>query len=146
MNDYKQFDGSSNDRNATIKLARWLRDVLAKSSQDIAKLSLTGGDENEFEILLSSDYHPHFYQQLPDFIMALLLNDPKATIHYAPLLYHLAGCNICHSAYLELYDALRHAAEVGDNEPVIDYGSRPLASIPAVTLVNLCQFLIGQAE
>src|SRR5947209_20013555 len=94
MNEYKQFDGSSNDRNATVKLARWLRDVLARSSQDIANLSSNGGDESEFEILLSNDYPPRFYQQLPDFIMALLLNDPKATIHYAPLLYHLAGCTV----------------------------------------------------
>jgi hypothetical protein len=146
MNDYKQFDGSSNDRNATIKLARWLLDVLAKSSQDIAKLSSTGGDENEFEILLSSDYHPRFYQQLPDFIMALLLNDPKATIHYAPLLYHLAGCATCHSAYLELYDAMRYAVEVGDTLPNVNHGTRPLATIPAGTLVNLCQLLIRQAE
>src|SRR6266516_7562534 len=29
---------------------------------------------------------------------------------------------------------------------ISDYGSRPLASIPAVTLVNLSQFFIGQAE
>ena len=147
MNENKQFDDASKDRSEHIKLARWLHDLLAKSSQDTTNLStIAGGDESESELLLGGDYHPRFYQQLPDFIMALLRNDPRATIHYAPLLYHLAGCNVCHSAYLELYDALRHAAEVGDNEPVIDYGSRPLASIPAVTLVNLCQFLIGQAE
>jgi hypothetical protein len=119
MNENKQFDDASKDRSEHIKLARWLHDLLAKSSQDIANLSITtGGDESEFELVSSNDYHPRFYQQLPDFIMALLRNDPKATIHYAPLLYHLAGCNMCHSAYLELYDALRYAVKVGDGKPL----------------------------
>lgn len=147
MNENKQFDDASEDRNEHVKLARWLHDLLAKSSQDTANQFTTiGGDESEFELLLSDEYHPRFYQQLPDFIMALLGNDPRAPIRYAALLYHLAGCNVCHSAYLELYDALRYAVEVGDKVPIVDYGSRPLASIPTGTLVNLCQFLIRQAE
>lgn len=147
MNENEQFNDASKDRSEHVKLARWLHDLLAKSPQDTANpFTVTGGDESEFEILLSGDYHPRFYQQLPDFIMALLGNDPRAPIHYAALLYHLAGCNVCHSAYLELYDALRYAVEVGDKVPVVDYGSRPLASIPTGTLVNLCQYVIGQAE
>ena len=146
MNDYKQFDGSSNERDETIKLARWLRGVLAGSSQNLATSPTNGGEEGEFESLFRADYHPRFYQQLPDFVMALLLNDPKAASRYAPLLYHLAGCTVCHSAYLELYDAMRYAVEVGDTMPTMNYGTRSLAAIPAGTLVQLCQLLIKQAE
>src|SRR5437763_4513857 len=92
MNENKQFDDASKDRSEHIKLARWLHDLLARSSRDTTNLSATnGGDESEFELLLSGDYHPRFYQQLPDFIMALLRNDPRATIRYAPLLYHWPG-------------------------------------------------------
>jgi hypothetical protein len=96
--------------------------------------------------LLNNDYHPRFYQQLPDFIMALLQNDAKATVHYAPLLYHLIGCTVCHTAYLELYDAMRYALNTKEVHPVTNYGTRPLATIPAGTLVNLCQLLIHHAE
>src|SRR5438445_9680197 len=143
MNENKQFDDASKDRSEHIKLARWLHDLLAKSSQDTTNLStIAGGDESESEVVFGGDYHPRFYQQLPDFIMALLRNDPRATIHYAPLLYHLASCPTCHTAYLELYDALRYAVKTGDTQPLSNSGTRPLATIPAGTLVNLCQVLI----
>ncbi len=133
MNDNKQFDESSNRYNEYVKLARWLQHVLATTPQD---------EEEVFD----DDYHPRFYQQLPDFIMALLQNDAQATIHYAPLLYHLAGCATCHSAYLEMYDAIRYAVMSGEKTPgitSINYGSR---SLPDGALVKLCQLLIGQAE
>src|SRR3989440_1355891 len=139
MNNYKQFGSSSEHRSEHVKLARWLRHVLttAPSTEDASSQS---------GLLLNTDYHPRFYQQLPDFIMALLQNDPLATVYYAPLLYHLAGCTVCHSAYLELYDAMRYAVKNGDAQPVVNQGTRPLATIPVGTLVNLCQLLINQAE
>lgn len=137
MKNYKQFDSSPERRSEHIKLARWLQHVLA------TPLSSTGDNG---QVSLNNDYHSHFYQQLPDFIMALLQNDPLATVRYAPLLYHLAGCTVCHTAYLELFDAMRYAVKVGDAHPVVDQGTRPLASIPTGTLVNLSQVLISQAE
>src|ERR1051326_1667000 len=127
MNNYKQFDSSPEYRSEHVKLARWLQHMLSTPPS-------------------STDYHPRFYQQLPDFIMALLQNDPLATVHYAPLLYHLAGCTACHTAYLELYDAMRYALKNGDTQPVVNQGTRPLATIPVGTLVSLCQLLINQAE
>src|SRR5438270_11148025 len=51
--------------------------------------------------------HQPFCQQLPDFVLALLLQDAGATGRYAPLVYHLVGCDQCHRAYLECYDARR---------------------------------------
>jgi hypothetical protein len=144
MNNYKQFDSSSDHRSEQLKLARWLQYVLEKSSQDQTS-NAAAGDESS-DVLLNSDYHPRFYRQLPDFIMALLHNDPRAAVHYAPLLYHLIGCTVCHTAYLELYDAMRYALNSNQTHPNGNYGTRPLATIPARTLVNLCQLLISQAE
>lgn len=57
----------------------------------------------------SPEGHLPFCQQLPDFVMALLLQDAGATVRFAPLVYHLVGCDQCHRAYLECYDALRAA-------------------------------------
>jgi hypothetical protein len=140
MNKYKQFDSSPEYRSEHVKLARWLRHVLTTAPSSTEDASSQSG------LLLNTDYHPRFYQQLPDFIMALLQNDPLATVYYAPLLYHLAGCTVCHSAYLELYDAMRYAVKNGDAQPVVNQGTRSLATIPVGTLVNLCQLLINQAE
>jgi len=140
MNKYKQFDSSPEYRSEHVKLARWLRHVLTTAPSSTEDASSQSG------LLLNTDYHPRFYQQLPDFIMALLQNDSLATVYYAPLLYHLAGCTVCHSAYLELYDAMRYAVKNGNAQPVVNQGTRPLATIPVGTLVNLCQLLINQAE
>src|SRR5437660_8743130 len=85
-------------------LATWLLRLLVENKPPIDTIH----DESD-QLLI--DYHPHFFQQLPDFIMALLHNDPNAILHYAPLLYHLAGCKTCHQAYKELYVALHAALE-----------------------------------
>jgi len=143
MNDNEQFDGSSNGHNEYEKLARWLRHVLAYSPRDTENVSTSEEDAAEYEVVTGDEYHPQFYRQLPDFIMALLRNDAKAMFHYAPLLYHLAGCTICHSAYLELYDALRYAVKSGEKVQSINYGSR---SLPDAASVKLSQLLISQAE
>src|SRR2546423_7162804 len=140
MNNYKQFDSSSELTSQHVKPARWVQYCLSTSP------SSTENSTSQSGLLLNTDYHPRFYQRLPDFIMALLQNDPLATVHYAPLLYHLAGCTTCHSAYLELYEAMRYAVKNGDAQPVVNQGTRPLATIPVGTLVSLCQLLINQAE
>ncbi len=142
MNDNEQFDNPSTNDSEQLKLARWLQHVLAQPPQDTAHISTS--EENE--VVANNDYHPQFYRQLPDFIMALLQNDAKAMVHYAPLLYHLAGCAVCRGAYLELYDALRYAMKSGEKTPgitSINYGSR---SLPDGASVKLCQLLISQAE
>jgi hypothetical protein len=134
MNDYTPSNTSAHQQNEYIKLALWLQQVLAAPA------------EEGTEALASSDYHPRFYFQLPDFIMALLQNDQRAAIRYAPLLYHLAGCPTCRSAYLELFGAMRHAVATGDTQPIVNAGTRSLATIPTGTLVGLCQLLVSQAE
>lgn len=146
MNDFTHFNDSADRHDEHVKLARWLQHVLTTSEQAQASFAAREDETSQAEIVLSGDYHPRFYQQLPDFIMALLRNDPRTTMHYAPLLYHLAGCPTCHTAYLELYDALRYAVKTGDTQPLSNSGTRPLATIPTGTLVNLCQVLIKQAE
>jgi hypothetical protein len=145
MNEHMQIDNTAHRENE-IKLARWLQHVLTPTPQEKRSPSSPGATIHQSEFLLTNDYHPHFYQQLPDFIMALLQNDPHATLRYAPLLYHLVGCTVCHTAYLELYDAMRYAIETPEVHPVVNQGTRPLATIPAITLVRLCQLLISQAE
>jgi hypothetical protein len=143
MNDNEQFDTSSNSQDEYEKLARWLLHVLTHSPQDTENVSTNEEDTGAYEVVTGDEYHPQFYRQLPDFIMALLRNDAKATVHYAPLLYHLAGCTVCHSAYLELYGALRYAVKSGEKAQSINYGSR---SLPDGASVKLCQLLISQAE
>jgi hypothetical protein len=100
----------------------------------------------ELALQLDSDYHSTFYQQLPDFVMALLNKDPQATLRYAPLLYHLAGCSECHESYLDLYDAMRAAVQPREPRPLLGQGTRTLEATPQRMLAHLCRSLISQAE
>lgn len=144
MSENKQIDNLSNYE----KLARWLQHVLTASEP-----TGTEGSENREEAdanrasLSASvrDYHLHFYQELPDFVVALLHKDVQATTHYAPLLYHLVGCTACRTAYIELYDALGYALNVQEVANV-DQRVRPLALMPSAALVQFCQTMISQAE
>jgi len=145
MNDYTHFDSSPAPHNDQVKLARWLQSVLATPSQEHTPLSPPQVSEQP-GASPTSNYHLHFYQQLPDFIMALLRNDSQVTALYAPLMYHLLSCSDCHTAYLELYDAMRYAVQVGDTQPVVNQGTRPLSTIPVGNLVHLCQQIVSQAE
>src|SRR5207237_10092774 len=81
-----------------------------------------------------------------DFIMALLKDDPQATIRYAPLLYHLAGCGACHQSYLDLYDAMRVALLPRPERSALGQGTRTLAATPHRMLGHMCRVLIDQAE
>jgi hypothetical protein len=149
MSDYTQFEGASDPRGEYGNLARWLADVLDTSSQVEEQIpARKPGDAKleQLELQLGSNYHLRFYQQLPDFIMALLSQEPDATIRYAPLLYHLAGCHDCHQAYLELYDALDAAVHPQGERPLLGQGTQTLRATPPRMLAHLCKTLISQAE
>ena len=143
MNDHSQFESALNTDYS--QLALWLQRVLQGSSQ-AEERSGVAEDEARLELLLGSDYHLSYYQQLPDFIMALLNNEPTAPVHYAPLLYHLAGCRECHKGYVELYDAMHAAIQPQRSRSMLGQGTRTLAATPQRMLGHLCQTLISQAE
>jgi hypothetical protein len=147
MSDSDILDGASNPDGSTVRLAQWLLQLLAPVSQG------QSGDDNglseeeqQLPLILTNDYHPHFYQQLPNFIMALLNNDPQATVSYAPLLYHLVGCSACYTSYLDLYDSLRAAIYPRGSRPLLGQGTRTLAATPHRMLSHLSQTLISQAR
>lgn len=150
-------NNSTYDEN-THKLAQWLQDIVhtapvappaqtPSSGTNLQKSPMTGERDIQLELLLQdSSYHKRFYQQLPDFVLALLNNDPQAATHYAPLLYHLAGCTICHQSYLEIYDAMRAALFPREPRPILGQGTRTLEATPQRMLSHLCQAWITQAE
>lgn len=145
MDNSGRFEETSDQRGDYQKLAHWLQQVVYTPQTKIKSTVMEGYDV-QLELLLDSDYHLHFYQQLPDFILALLNNEPQATVHHAPLLYHLAGCSECHSGYLELYDALSAAIHPREPRPILGQGTRTLEATPQRMLAHLCQSLISQAE
>ncbi len=139
--------GTFHPDDTSRKLARWLQQIMAQPprEQEPPPASLTEEPLSHLAIP-PGEYHPQFYRQLPDFIMALLKHDPQAASRYAPLLYHLVGCPVCHAGYLDLYDALRAALAVDENQ----LHTVPLPVGPNVPsprqLAQLCQLLIMQAE
>jgi hypothetical protein len=133
MNKRRQID----PRNENLPLARWLQQVMAADSTSSAAASPVG--EN-------NEYHPYFYQQLPDFVMALLEQQPQATLRFATLLYHLIGCTTCHSAYLDLYSAMRAALQPGEVQSNVAQRTGSLEATPVRLVVQLCQSFIRQAE
>lgn len=143
MNTRNRSEGFPDPQNPYLALARWLQQILATTPRQ-SRAELTSIIENGGQ--LGDDYHLSFYQQLPDFVTALLTNDPQATLHYAPLFYHLIGCNVCHKAYLEIYDAMRAALTTDGNHTAIDQGAHPITSVPPRMLAYLCQLLISQAR
>jgi hypothetical protein len=146
MNNEKQFDTTPDRSDAYIHLARWLQYLFSTMSPgEILEVEDDNEDE-ELEQAKSHNYHPQFYRQLPDFVMALLSHTTDAASAYAPLLYHLAGCAACRSAYLEFYRALQPVIETGTTIPTINNATRPLSAMPGGSLVHLCQTLIDQAE
>ena len=135
MNEHTQSEGASDPRSQSVQLSRWLQQVLAITPASDAESALLEDEHDE--------YHPHFYQQLPDFVLALLKKQPQATLHYAPLLYHLAGCPTCHAAYLDLYAAMQAALQ-SEQGNLTRTGT--LEPTPPRMVVHLSQSLIRQAE
>lgn len=130
-------------RMASLPLARWLQTILAMPSVQLRSDSASPLDD---VAKAATDYHLPYYQQLPDFALALLKNDDQATLYYAPLVYHLIGCAVCHNAYLEIYDAMSAALAVDSEKKGADNGHHTLALTPPRMLVYLCQLLINQAQ
>ncbi len=130
-------------RVAYLPLARWLQTILAMPSVQLRSNTTSPLDDVAHA---ASAYHLPYFQQLPDFVLALLKNDDQATLYYAPLIYHLIGCAVCHNAYLEIYDAMSAALAVDSEQKVADNEHHTLALTPARMLVYLCQLLINQAQ
>src|SRR5256885_16510994 len=129
MNDPQAFEGMP-DPDSSIqslqypKLAVWLQEVLGPIPQSEAIVSQMPENEHQLAVVLGTDYHLHYYQQLPDFAMAVLVKDVQAVVRYSSLLYHLASCCECHRAYLDLYDALRVAVDPQGFRPLLGQGTR----------------------
>jgi hypothetical protein len=151
MNNHQMF-GSMPDPGKSIqgsqnsKLAVWLQQVLEPTSQREASVSEMPENESQLTMVLGSDYHLDYYQQLPDFAMAMLTEDIQAVVRYSSLLYHLASCYECHRAYLDIYDALRVAIDPQGFRPLLGQGTRTLSATPHRMVGHFCQVLISQAE
>lgn len=145
MKDRNTFEGTPDPQEKYYPLAQWLQQVLAVPPLQSQMEPTSISDETQN----GGAYHPRFYRQLPDFIMALLNNDPQAILHFAPLFFHLIGCSSCHTAYLEFYDAMRAALEESETPRQITstlYPIPTMATIPPRMVVHLCQSLIREAE
>jgi hypothetical protein len=147
MNKRDSSEGSPGSRNRDqyTQLARWLQELLAAPP---GQARTEAGSMHEGETRIEENYHPQFYSQLPDFVMALLKNDSQATLRYAPLIYHLIGCNTCHTAYLEIYDAMRAATQpdIPSIEVDVDEETHSMATTPARMVEYITELLINQAE
>ncbi|HEY6543031.1 MAG TPA: hypothetical protein VIZ18_18965 [Ktedonobacteraceae bacterium] len=143
MDKREKSGGIPDPRMAYLPLARWLQTILAMPSVQVRPDATSPLDD---VANTASTYHLPYFQQLPDFALALLKNDDQATLYYAPLIYHLVGCPVCHRAYLEIYDAMSAALAVDSEQKVPDNGHHTLALTPARMLVYLCQLLINQAQ
>jgi len=143
MDKREKSGGGPDPRVANLPLAQWLQTILSMPSVQVRSDSTSPLDD---VASAASAYHLPYFQQLPDFALALLKNDDQATLYYAPLVYHLIGCAVCHKAYLEIYDAMRAALAVDGEQKVADNGHHTLALTPARMLVYLCQLLINQAQ
>lgn len=146
MNDSTLFGGASEPGSDTPQVAQWLLQVFAPTVSSGHDAHSPSDEGQPLSLVLTNDYHPHFYRQLPDFCMALLTNNPQATVTYAPLLYHLLTCSACHAAYLDLYDSLRAAVYPRGVRPLLGQGTRTLAATPHRMLSHFCQTLISQAQ
>jgi len=146
-------DNTSHDD--TRRLAQWLQEILfappvqTALNQSPSSQKSVPASERDTQLVVElrdGNYHKRFYQQLPDFAMALLKNDEQAATRYAPLLYHLTGCSICQQSYLEIYDAMRAALYPREPRPILGQGTRTLEATPQRMLAHLCQSWITQAE
>jgi hypothetical protein len=141
-----QFVGAPDPRAQYSSVAQWLHQLLVETPHPAPVEQLPIGEDVS---LASTEYHPAFYPQIPNFALALLKHDSEAPIHYAPLLFHLLSCPTCHRAYLEIYDALR-AAVLDEVKPATTAlrisSTTTLATTSPKQLVFLCQLLIAQAK
>ena len=134
----KNNHGLSDIRDEYLPLAQWLQQLLATRPE----YTTVTDDENNY----GDAYHIEFYRQLPDFVQALLNNPTQEDIiRFGPLVFHLIECSTCHTAYIEMYDAMHATLEI--DEAHISTGQLPqtYATTSTRVLVNTCQLLINQA-
>ena len=143
-NEYGYIESGQSGQKQAHALASWLLEVMPPSS--LSQPSSTSDAEGQLELTLQGNYHPRFFQQLPDFVVALLNNEPQAATHYAPLLFHLMGCHVCHESFREIYDAMDAALHPHGTRPVLGQGTRTLSGMPPLLLQHLCKAWISQAE
>lgn len=143
MSKYWPLGDASDAQKKYGKLAGWLQKIMESPETEDG---IDATSNPILELNLQRDYHLRFYQQLPDFIMSLLKNELQISTRYAPLLYHLAGCHLCHKEYLDLYDSLREALHPQEARPRLGQGTQTLSATPARMLGHFCQTLISQAE
>lgn len=143
MDKREKSGGTPDPRMANLPLAHWLQTILAMPTVHMRPDNISPLDD---VASAGNTYHLPYFQQLPDFAQALLKNDDQAILHYAPLIYHLIGCPVCHHAYLEIYDAMSAALTTDSEQTVPDSGQHTLALTPARMLVHICQLLIHQAQ
>ena len=134
----KNKHGLSDIREEYLPLAEWLQQLLASKPEYAS--------DTDGAIHFGDAYHTEFYRQLPDFVQTLL-NDPtqEDILRFGPLVFHLIECPTCHTAYIEMYDAMQ--ATIHIDEAHISTGHLPqtYATTSTRVLVNTCQLLINQA-
>ena len=134
----KNKHGLSDIHDEYLPLAQWLQQLLA-TKPELASVI----DERS---QIGDAYHLEFYRQLPDFVQALLNNPTQEDIiRFGPLVFHLIECPTCHTAYIEMYDAMHATIEIDESH--ISTGQLPqtFANTSTRVLVNTCQLLINQA-
>ncbi|WP_376796192.1 hypothetical protein [Thermogemmatispora sp.] len=127
-------------------LARWLQELMLPPNAPAPSPSSSG---EQLTLLQSKDDHLRLYQQIPDFCEALIKHDNKVFLRYAGLIYHLIGCSLCRTVYVETYTALAEVMATQPLPPEQEILLRPpivVPPVPARSLVHLCQSLIRQAE
>ncbi len=157
MNEERDFEGMPDTQHSSYaRLAQWLEQIMQPppplmpplTSINAASLPATAHENTEtlLDLQFDSRYHLSYYQQLPDFAMALLNNDMQAPVRYGALLYHLAGCEVCRHAYVDIYGSLKEALQPSGPRPFLGQGTRTLSATPPRMLSHLCRTLISQAE
>jgi hypothetical protein len=148
MNEERDIEGMPDaQHNQYARLAHWIQQIMQQPGASTSPHTITQDNAGEWlDLQFDSQYHLRYYQQLPDFALALLNNEPQATLRYGALLYHLAGCDVCRHAYIDIYSSLKEALQPSGPRPFLGQGTRTLSATPPRMLSHLCRTLISQAE
>src|SRR5579862_2633130 len=139
MSKQEKIDHTDTPPDVLIQLARWLQFLLQEPPAEGDSILLVEKEGVD---------HITLYRQLPDLIQAQLKGDQEAPIRYAPLLFHLVGCEACHQEYLHLYDAIGFATQSNTPQVTTRQPRRWECNMNGLQrmLGYLCRTLIQQAE
>ena len=139
MSKQEKIDHTDMPSDVLMQLARWLQSILQEPPVEGDSILLAEKEGTD---------HITLYRQLPDLIQAQLKGDQEAPIRYAPLLFHLVGCEACHQEYLHLYDALGFATQSNTPQATTRQPRRWECNMNGLQrmLGHLCRTLIQQAE